>query len=975
MQDNLKQLWDKYWSQRTVDLFNKYNGLLRAQVVDTNDPLNMHRVRFKCPELHDSDVPKEALPWAVPASSFGGSGSGTWSHPCIGDNIWIGFEKGHPAGPIWIGAADATRKGLYPQQSIYTKTPKSINQEGKFEQRDDFIEDYLPKDGRPMSIGTKDRYGNFTIMSSVGFFPIEHKVDPVPVGTDNLSGSKFSTKSANPEINKPDVKLMAQVTKYGTVVVMSDVGYKWDNEFDGDFNKDKDFETKRTKYLLKQLTEDSFESRDQRRYEVKTRYGHKFEMRDVGWDKSRATEYDDDQQIIGDSNDRDERWIKLRTKGGHFIEFIDIGFDSEQDEYIKKLNKTEIGASTEEEDKLGKDARMIRFQTRYGFQQVMDDRGSDTKDATNREEPRGAGWFVKGRRGGRGSFIGFNEKDDFQNFQIITPNSKILEFSDRFGYIAIATDTSKPVSEERKSLYGVTWNTLNALSTDFERDTHHLKLDLVNRYARLKNPTGAGVEFRDPGSANSPCSNWSEMRDSADRGVFFNTERDYAVWRSKDNMIYILLDDAQSLLMINNEKNLIQISAKKNVEILAAEEVVIKANKKISLKADQEITFDVSGTQFSIVPGTVGTNANTFIAKEVLARASSATVAGALGGTAPGPGFGVAASDSSKPDLNKPAKPDGKEGERLLGKPDNTDCKEEQDKLQKEADELKKKMDDSKKLADEAFEKAKDTLQKARDAVKEMKASSGAKKQEARQNARNIIKDYKKDRQANKDSNKQFQDDAKAYKKAQKKADTACQQTDNGVDRGCAPNKKEAGPVPLENAGGGGGGGSGGGGNGIPITPPAEPEEKPESPDVPIEFSATPPTPPVVEPDPIANVGGVGDSLWYGTTNKFINDILANGLQIKSFANLVQLPSIPLLEFVQLPLNLKTAGEFALETQKRYGGDKLIILRIRSIGIPDLLFEDTDNTAVYFGDIIEPKFIEVVETISKKPLTSPIYKI
>src|SRR6185369_6859294 len=108
--DNLDNVWSKFLHKRKEDLFHKYTGWYRAIVVDTNDPLRMHRIRFKIPELHNNDSKSEDLPWAAPAFSFGGHGAGAWSHPCIGDIVWIVFEKGHPYSPIWTGAADATRR-------------------------------------------------------------------------------------------------------------------------------------------------------------------------------------------------------------------------------------------------------------------------------------------------------------------------------------------------------------------------------------------------------------------------------------------------------------------------------------------------------------------------------------------------------------------------------------------------------------------------------------------------------------------------------------------------------------------------------------------------------------------------------------------------------------------------------------------------------------------------------------------------
>ena len=66
MSDNLNVVWSKFFSHRTRTLWERFPGHYRALVVETNDPLNMYRVRFKCPDLHDFDLPSEDCPWAVP---------------------------------------------------------------------------------------------------------------------------------------------------------------------------------------------------------------------------------------------------------------------------------------------------------------------------------------------------------------------------------------------------------------------------------------------------------------------------------------------------------------------------------------------------------------------------------------------------------------------------------------------------------------------------------------------------------------------------------------------------------------------------------------------------------------------------------------------------------------------------------------------------------------------------------------------
>jgi hypothetical protein len=283
-------VWQSFGAERTRQLFERFPGQYRALVVETNDPLQWYRVRFKCPELHDYNLKPEQCPWADKAPWLGGKNTGSWSNPCIGDIVWITFEKQHPYGPIWTGFATPTRRKYYPLESIFTKSPLAVKEDGTADETpSDYQEDYLPKDRRPMSHGNQDRYGNLNLVSSVGFYPTEHKDKPAPNGTDAISKSKFDFGD-KPEINNPDRKYVANVTKYGVIMIMSDVGYYWKKdgdigEFEGDFDKDRDFEINRYFYLQKLLNEDKpkSESQDQRRFEIKTRAGHKLEMRDVGW--------------------------------------------------------------------------------------------------------------------------------------------------------------------------------------------------------------------------------------------------------------------------------------------------------------------------------------------------------------------------------------------------------------------------------------------------------------------------------------------------------------------------------------------------------------------------------------------------------------------------------------------------------------------------------------------------------------------
>jgi hypothetical protein len=45
-----------------------------------------------------------SLSWANPCSPFGGkSGIGSFALPPVGANVWVMFEGGSPADPVWVG--------------------------------------------------------------------------------------------------------------------------------------------------------------------------------------------------------------------------------------------------------------------------------------------------------------------------------------------------------------------------------------------------------------------------------------------------------------------------------------------------------------------------------------------------------------------------------------------------------------------------------------------------------------------------------------------------------------------------------------------------------------------------------------------------------------------------------------------------------------------------------------------------------
>lgn len=752
MSDNLDQIWQSFFAQRTKPLLIRFPGTWKAVVTETNDPLRMRRIRFKIPELHDWDLKPEETPWATPAYDLGTKRCGRFSYPCIGDYVWITFEKNHPYSPIYTGFADPTRRKFYPLPSLYGRTPIPVDETTEIDDLpNDYETDYLPKDERPMSHGWQDRYGSLDIHNAVGFFPIEHTVQLPPPDADPLTKSTFTQSTNNPEVNNPDSKMMCRISKYGMVILQADMGYKWkkkggvldteqggieedraetggssngggsEGEFTGDFDEDEQFEIDRWLYFQRLLHEDPapsvryipnaaypepgdpsrFTGHDMRRILLLSRYGNKFEMRDVGWNKSRENEWWPKRRDIGSGDD--ERWMKMRTKGGHIFQIIDIGFDPENDEFVDRLLIDEVKkVYLDKEDKYTKekeawnqygerDMRMVRAITRSGIKFVLDDRTSHdggkyrppySASANSRlNEEIGIGALIKGRAtpgtkeddygklsgSPTGYFWQFDERPNRNSTSWGTPMGQIVEMDDNEEFLAICSrvpelPTKWKYLEDNEFLE----ESLDSLQP--WKKTHHLLIDHGRELIRLKTRAGAGEatknkKFNSIGASgefagleihDAPTDDpWAELVDIDKRGVWFSRKDSIGIWRAKDGTdIEVWLDDNKNNIVLRNATSgKVQIYCSGNVELISDKLVSMQA-PRIDMNA-QEIRMAAGGVNFTFQPSGLRTDGDIY-ASNVRAFFPTAERPADVAGR----GIGQAAGGGSPPEnINKEGKP------------------------------------------------------------------------------------------------------------------------------------------------------------------------------------------------------------------------------------------------------------------------------------------------------------------------------
>jgi uncharacterized protein involved in type VI secretion and phage assembly len=85
-------------NERSTDPLRFY-GKYRGVVANNIDPQQMGRLKARVPEV----LGELESGWALPCVPYAGVGSGQYTVPEPGTNVWIEFEAGDPSYPIWSG--------------------------------------------------------------------------------------------------------------------------------------------------------------------------------------------------------------------------------------------------------------------------------------------------------------------------------------------------------------------------------------------------------------------------------------------------------------------------------------------------------------------------------------------------------------------------------------------------------------------------------------------------------------------------------------------------------------------------------------------------------------------------------------------------------------------------------------------------------------------------------------------------------
>lgn len=85
-----------------------FYGKFRGVVVSNLDPMEQGRIQVQVPNVTDASA------WAMPCLPAGGPPQAQFQPPPIGAGVWVEFEGGDPAYPIWAGNMWDEREARFP---------------------------------------------------------------------------------------------------------------------------------------------------------------------------------------------------------------------------------------------------------------------------------------------------------------------------------------------------------------------------------------------------------------------------------------------------------------------------------------------------------------------------------------------------------------------------------------------------------------------------------------------------------------------------------------------------------------------------------------------------------------------------------------------------------------------------------------------------------------------------------------------
>lgn len=152
-----------------------YNAFYMAIVIDTNDELELGRVKIRIPAIHGIKsyqsyyTPDEGLPWARPGVfNAAGNDMGQFIVPQKGNRVFVTFEADSPSNPIYFGGIPTiignTPKIYNDNPDIYSGMPIEITDDDKIKDKHaDKSNQVVYKSFKGATIEINDKDGQETI--------------------------------------------------------------------------------------------------------------------------------------------------------------------------------------------------------------------------------------------------------------------------------------------------------------------------------------------------------------------------------------------------------------------------------------------------------------------------------------------------------------------------------------------------------------------------------------------------------------------------------------------------------------------------------------------------------------------------------------------------------------------------------------------------------------------------------------------